>query len=44
LPAKQRVKDFQEAVLPLTAEEALEEASRCLRCDIRDNGTVVSHR
>jgi len=44
LPAKQRVKDFQEAVLPLTAEEALEEASRCLRCDIRENGTVVSHR
>jgi NADH-quinone oxidoreductase subunit F len=44
LPAKQRVKDFQEAVLPLTAEEALEEAGRCLRCDIRDVGTVTSHR
>ena len=44
LPAKQRVKDFQEAVLALTAEEALEEASRCLRCDIRENGVVPSHR
>ncbi len=36
LPAKQRVKDFEEAVLPLTAEEALEEAGRCLRCDVRE--------
>jgi len=44
LPAKQRVKDFQEAVLPLTAEEAVEEASRCLRCDIKDNGVVANHR
>ncbi len=35
LPAKQRVKDFEEAMLPLTAEEAVEEASRCLRCDIQ---------
>jgi NADH-quinone oxidoreductase subunit F len=44
LPAKERVKSFQEAVLPLTAEEALEEASRCLRCDIRENGIPGSHR
>ena len=44
LPAKQRVKDFEEAVLALTAEETLEEASRCLRCDIRENGVVPSHR
>jgi NADH-quinone oxidoreductase subunit F len=44
LPAKQRVKDFEEAVLPLTTEEAVEEASRCLRCDIKENGTVASHR
>jgi NADH-quinone oxidoreductase subunit F len=44
LPAKQRVKDFEEAILPLTAEEAVEEASRCLRCDIKENGTVVGHR
>ncbi len=44
LPAKQRVKDFEEAILPLTAVEAVEEASRCLRCDIKDSGTVVGHR
>jgi len=44
LAAKQRVKDFQESVLALTAEEAVEEASRCLRCDIRENGAVPSHR
>ena len=43
LPAKERVKDFREAVLALTAEEALEEASRCLRCDIRENGVPVTH-
>jgi NADH-quinone oxidoreductase subunit F len=42
VPPKQRMKDFQEAVLGLTPDEALEEASRCLRCDLRDNGTVVS--
>jgi len=40
LPAKQRVKDFQEAVLPLTAEEAVEEASRCLRCDVRESARI----
>ncbi len=44
LPAKQRVKSFDEAVLALTAEEAVEEATRCLRCDIKDNGVVASHR
>ena len=44
LPAKQRVKDFQESVLALTAEEAVEEASRCLRCDIKENGVVPSHK
>jgi NADH-quinone oxidoreductase subunit F len=44
LPAKERVKSFQEAELPLTCEEALEEASRCLRCDIRENGGLVTHR
>ncbi|MGA3327353.1 MAG: NADH-ubiquinone oxidoreductase-F iron-sulfur binding region domain-containing protein [Terriglobia bacterium] len=37
LPAQQRVKTFQESVLPLTAEEALEEASRCLRCDVKSS-------
>jgi NADH-quinone oxidoreductase subunit F len=44
LPAKQRVKDFEESVLALTAEEAVEEASRCLRCDIKENGVVPSHK
>jgi NADH-quinone oxidoreductase subunit F len=44
VPAGQRVKGFEEAVLPLTAEEATEEADRCLRCDIRENGLVESHR
>ena len=40
LPAKQRVKDFQEAVLALTPLEAAEEASRCLRCDVRDTNAM----
>jgi len=31
-------------VLPMTPEEAVEEASRCLRCDIKENGVVPSHR
>jgi NADPH-dependent glutamate synthase beta subunit-like oxidoreductase len=38
LPPKVRVKTFQEAVLPLTPEEAFEEAGRCLRCDVKDSG------
>jgi NADH-quinone oxidoreductase subunit F len=40
LPAAERVKGFQEAVLPLTPEEACQEAGRCLRCDIR----TLEHR
>ena len=36
--------DFHEAVLPLTAEEAMEEASRCLRCDVRESGVHAGHR
>jgi NADH-quinone oxidoreductase subunit F len=40
LPAKQRVKDFQEAVLALTPLEAAEESSRCLRCDLRDSNAA----
>jgi NADH-quinone oxidoreductase subunit F len=44
LPPKERVKGFQEAVLALTAEEAREEASRCLRCDVRENGVHASNR
>ena len=37
MPAAQRVKTFQEATLPITATEAVEEAGRCLRCDIRES-------
>ena len=44
LPAKQRVKDFEEAVLALTAEEAVEEAGRCLRCDVRDTSAAGNRR
>ena len=35
VPARERVATFDEVSLGLTAAEALEEASRCLRCDIR---------
>jgi NADH-quinone oxidoreductase subunit F len=38
LPASERAKGFQEAVLALLPEEAHEEACRCLRCDIRETG------
>jgi NADH-quinone oxidoreductase subunit F len=45
LPAVERVNGFQEAVLPITPEEACEEAGRCLRCDIRENGAfALEHR
>ena len=37
LPAAARRKTFDEAVQALTPEEAVREAARCLRCDIRDN-------
>ena len=37
LPAAERVENFAEAVVGISAEEALEEAARCLRCDIRDH-------
>jgi NADH-quinone oxidoreductase subunit F len=41
----ERVKTFEECVLALTPQEATEEASRCLRCDIRENGVVTAgHR
>ncbi len=36
LPAGVRMKTFDEAVAPLRPNEALEESSRCLRCDIRE--------
>ena len=35
VPARERVQNFEEVSLGLTAVEALEEATRCLRCDIR---------
>jgi len=37
LPARDRVLNFDEAMIGLTAEQALQEAGRCLRCDIREN-------
>jgi NADH-quinone oxidoreductase subunit F len=35
VPARERVQNFEEVSLGLTSVEALEEANRCLRCDIR---------
>jgi NADH-quinone oxidoreductase subunit F len=37
MPARERVLNFNEAMLGLTAQQALDEAGRCLRCDIREN-------
>jgi len=34
VPATDRITSFKEAVLPYSAKEAIEEASRCLRCDL----------
>jgi len=34
VPAAERAKSFAEAMLAITEEEAREEASRCLRCDV----------
>jgi len=36
LPPEERVKTFQEATIGLSAIEAMEECSRCLRCDVRN--------
>jgi len=35
IPVSDRARNFQEVVLGLTAEETLEEACRCLRCDVK---------
>ena len=35
VPAPVRVRNFEEAVMGLTADEAHEEACRCLRCDVK---------
>jgi NADH-quinone oxidoreductase subunit F len=37
LPARERVESFVESMISLSAEETLDEASRCLRCDIKDH-------
>ena len=37
LPAADRVAGFAEVMVGISAEEALEEAARCLRCDIREH-------
>ncbi len=37
LPALERVESFTEAMVGLSAGEALDEARRCLRCDIKDH-------
>jgi len=36
-PARERVLNFNEAMMGLSAEAALEETGRCLRCDVREN-------
>jgi len=36
-PAGERVLNFNEAMIGLSPAQALEEAERCLRCDIREN-------
>jgi NADH-quinone oxidoreductase subunit F len=37
LPARERVESFVESMISLSPEETLDEASRCLRCDIKDH-------
>jgi NADH-quinone oxidoreductase subunit F len=44
LPAAIRVKTFEEAVSALPPEAALEEASRCMRCDIRETAALAVFR
>jgi NADPH-dependent glutamate synthase beta subunit-like oxidoreductase len=44
LPAAVRKTSFQEAVSALRPEEAIEEASRCLRCDIRETSARAGTR
>ncbi len=42
LPAAERVRNFEEAAEALSPAEALDEAGRCLRCDIRENGASMA--
>ncbi len=37
LPARERVESFAETMISLSDEETLDEASRCLRCDVKDH-------
>jgi NADH-quinone oxidoreductase subunit F len=37
LPAAERAESFVEAMVGLTADDALDEAGRCLRCDLKDH-------
>jgi NADH-quinone oxidoreductase subunit F len=37
MPAHERVLNFNEAMVGLSGPQALDEAGRCLRCDIREN-------
>ena len=37
LPAAERAESFVEAMVGLSADDALDEAGRCLRCDIKDH-------
>jgi NADH-quinone oxidoreductase subunit F len=37
LPARERVESFVESMISLSDDETLDEASRCLRCDIKDH-------
>jgi hypothetical protein len=37
LPPQIRLRDFREAVRGLSAVETMEEACRCLRCDVRES-------
>ncbi len=37
LPAQERVETFAESLIGLTPEQTLEEACRCLRCDVKEH-------
>lgn len=42
LDLKRRVSSFDEAVMAYSPEEAVEEASRCLRCDVKEEKQVAA--
>jgi hypothetical protein len=35
LPVKERISNFQEVLAGYTGEQAMAEANRCLRCDVK---------